>query len=189
MSLSNMSTGAPAWGTTRLSRLAAIMCVAVAFGGAFAEIALAWVWLSPAYIKQFVAPHVGLEAASVSLIWHTQLAGFAVSMIPLGVLLFALHQAYGLFDAYRCGELFPDSAPQRLRRIGLSMLALAVLRPVTAALLSAVLTYANPPGAKMLVIGLSLDDYMIGALGGLILAIGHVMVEAKKLADDAREII
>lgn len=175
--------------STRLPRLAAFMCFAVAAGGALSEILLAWVWLSPSWITKYVAPHVGVDPASVSLSGQIQLAGFAVSMMPLVVLLYALHQAYGLFDSYRRGELFPDDAPQRLRRIGLSMLALALLRPLTSAALSVVLTYGNPPGSKMLVLGLSLDDYMIAALGGLILAIGHVMVEAKRLADDARQII
>lgn len=189
MAVSEQYAAHSPWGATRLTRLAAIMCFVVAFGGALSEILLAWVWLSPEWITKFVAPHVGLDPASVSLSWQTQLLGFSVSMIPLGVLLFALHQAYGLFDRYRLGDLFPESAPQRLRRIGLSMLALALLRPITAAILSVVLTYANAPGAKMLVIGLSLDDYMIAALGGLILAIGHVMVEAKKLADDVRQIV
>ena len=41
----------------------------------------------------------------------------------------------------------------------------------------------------MLVIGLGLDDYMIAVFGGLILAIGHVMVEARRLADDNRQIV
>lgn len=189
MAISEQSAAPSPWGTTRLSRLAALMCFVVAFGGALSEILLAWVWLSPEWITKFVAPHIGLDPSSVSLSWQTQLLGFAVSMMPLSFLLYALHQAYGLFDMYRRGELFADSAPQRLRRIGLSMIALALLRPVTAAILSVVLTYANPPGAKMLVIGLSLDDYMLAALGGLIVAIGHVMAEAKKLADDARQII
>lgn len=191
MKTSEITAPLPAgpWGETHLSRLAALMCFAVAFGGALSEVLLAWVWLSPAWITKYVAPHIGLDPSSVSLSWQVQALGFAVSMIPLSVLLYALHQAYGLFDAYRQGELFPQSAPLRLRRIGQSMLALAVLRPVTAAMLSVVLTYANPPGAKMLVIGLSLDDYMIAALGGLLLAIGHVMVEARKLADENSQIV
>ncbi len=95
-----------------------------------------------------------------------------------------LHQAYQLFDGYRVGEIFTDMAPARLRRIGMSMVALAVLRPMTAALVSMLVTAGNPPGQRMLAIGLDIGDYMIAAFGGLILAIGHVMVEAKRLADD-----
>ena len=177
------------WGETRLSRLAAVMCCVVAIGGALSEIALAWVWLSPSWITKYVAPHAGVDPALVHVDWTVQAAGFAVSMVPLGVLLYALHQAYGLFDSYRRGELFPDSAPRRLRRIGLAMLALAVLRPISAAALSAVLTFANPPGQKLLVIGFSVEDYMIAVFGGLLMAIGHVMTEARRLADDNSQIV
>ncbi len=69
------------------------------------------------------------------------------------------------------------------------MIVLAALRPITGAALSVVLTFANPPGQKMLVLGISLDDYMIALFGGLILAIGHVMVEATRISDEHRQIV
>lgn len=177
------------WGETRLSRLAAVMCFVVAIGGALSELALAWVWLSPSWITKYVAPHAGVDPALVQVDWSVQAAGFAVSMLPLGVLLYALHQAYGLFDGYRRGELFPDSAPRRLRRIGVAMIVLAVLRPLTVAALGAVLTSGNPPGQRLFVLGFSVEDYMIAVFGGLLLAIGHVMTEAKRLADDNSQIV
>lgn len=189
-SIEPAASGLPApWGETRLSRLAALMCFVVAIGGALSEIALAWVWLSPSWITKYVAPHAGVDPTLVELNGAVQAAGFAVSMLPLGVLLYALHQAYGLFDSYRRGQLFPDSAPRRLRRIGVAMLVLAVLRPLTAAALSAILTFANPPGQRLVVIGFSVEDYMIAVFGGLLLAIGHVMAEAKRLADDNSQIV
>lgn len=177
------------WQPTRLSRLSALMCCVAALGGAVGEIALAWIWLSPDWVRTVVAPRVGVLPEQVALSTQVQLAGFLVSMLPLGVLLYALHQAYGLFDTYRRGNVFAKDAPLRLRRIGFSMMALAVLRPIASALLSMVLTYQNPPGGRLLVISFSLDDYMLAALAGLFFAIGHVMVEAARLADDAAQIV
>lgn len=172
-----------------LGRFAAVMCFVVAIGGALAELALAWVWLSPSLVETLVAPRIGLAAGVAALDGGTRLVGFAVSMLPLSVLLYALHQAYKLFDAYRLGNVFTLDAPVRLRRIGQSMLALAVLRPLTATLLGLVLTASAPPGQRILAIGISIDDYMIAVFGGLILAIGHVMVEAARLAEDNRQIV
>ncbi|MEQ1612422.1 MAG: DUF2975 domain-containing protein, partial [Hyphomicrobiaceae bacterium] len=117
------------------------------------------------------------------------LAGFAVSMIPMTVLLYLLHQAYALFDAFRLGNVFTADAPVRLRRIGSCMVALALLRPLAATLLGLALTWSNPPGQRILAIAISIDDYMIAAFGGLVLAIGHVMVDAARLADDNRQIV
>lgn len=172
-----------------LSRLAATMCFAVAIGGALAELLLAWVWLSPHLVETLVAPHVGLGTAPVTADATARLLGFLVSMAPLSVLFYALHQAYELFDSFRLGNLFTGDAPLRLRRIGFSMLTLAVLKPITDALLSMVLTMGNAESQRMLVIGLGIDDYMIAVFGGLILAIGHVMVEAGRIAEDGRSII
>jgi len=176
-------------GFKALRRLAAIMCFVVAIGGALAELALAWVWLSPSIVTAYVAPHVGLAGASVSTDGTTRLLGFLACMIPLSVLFYALHQAYELFDSYRLGKVFPDDAPARLRRIGLCMLALAILRPLTGALLSVILTAAAPAGQRMLTLGISIDDYMIALFGGLILAIAYVMTEAARVAADNRLIV
>ena len=170
-------------------RISSVMCFVVAIGGALAELGLAWVWLSPGHVQRLIVPQLGLGAIPVTLDFSTRLAGFAVSMIPLAVLFYALHQAFELFNGYRLGHLFTASAPTRLRRIGVSMLVLAVLRPISGTLLGLVLTLGNPPGQKILALSFSLDDYMIATFGGLILAIGDVMVEAKRLADDYSQIV
>jgi hypothetical protein len=173
----------------RLGRLSAFMCVAVAIVGVFAELALAWVWLSPDYVASMVVPRLGLANAPALIDGWTRFLGFLVSMVPMGVLLFMLHQSFKLFDAYRRGDVFTDDAPKRLRRIGLSMVALAPLCPLAAAALGMLMTSANPPGQRILAIGIGLDDMLIGILGGMVLAIGHVMVEAKRLADENRQIV
>ncbi len=187
MSGSNVELRFPAVGP--LGRLSAFMCLIVALGGALAELVLLWVWLSPSLVETLVMPRLGLGAAPVALDGWTRAAGFAVCMLPMAVLGYQLHQAYALFDAYRLGNVFTSAAPVRLRRIGISMVALAVLRPITATLLGIVLTAANPPGQRVISIGLNIDDYMIAAFGGLILVIGHVMVEATRLADEHRQIV
>lgn len=172
-----------------LGRLSAWMCFVVAVGGALAEIALAWVWLTPAWVQAYVVPHLGLNGVPVALDLSTRAVAFAASMIPMAVLLYMLHQAYALFDAFRIGNVFTATAPIRLRRIGSCIVALALLRPLTATLLGLILTSANPPGQRILAIGVGIDDYMIAALGGLVLAIGHVMVEGARIADDNRQIV
>lgn len=172
-----------------LRRLGAGMCFAVAIGGALAELALAWVWLSPDYVSAFVVPHLGLAGRAVATDGVTRALGFAVSMVPLSVLLYALHQSYQVFDSYRQGVTFSADVPRRLRRIGFAMVALGVLRPLANTALGLVLTASNPPGGRILALGISIDDYMIAAFGGLILAIGHAMAEAARIADDHRQII
>ncbi len=172
-----------------LQRLAAVMCFVVAIGGALAEILLLWVWMFPEHVEKFVVPHIGLTPGTAAVDVMTRLFGFGITMMPVAVLFYALNQAFELFDGYRQGDVFSADAPKRLRRIGFSMMLLGVLRPLTGALLSLALTAHNPPGHKMLVIGLGLEDYMIALFGGLIVAIGHVLVEANAVARDHAQII
>lgn len=172
-----------------LGRLSALMCVAVAVGGALAEIALAWVWLTPSLVEAYVVPELRLQGVPVALDVPTRLLAFAVSMIPMSVLLIMLHCAYRLFDDFRLGLVFTVDAVIGLRRIGSCILALAVLRPVTATLLSLILTWSNPPGQRILALSLGVDDYMAATLGGLVFAIGYVMADAARIADDNRQIV
>jgi Protein of unknown function (DUF2975) len=187
MPIAHSEMPSPAIG--QLGRLSAIMCGVVALGGALAELALIWVWLSPGLVEMFVLPRLGLGAYPVALDGWTRVAGFSVCMLPMAVLGFLLYQAFVLFDGYRLGDVFADAAPVRLRRIGFSMLALAVLRPVATTLLGVVLTMSNPPGQRIVSIGVSIDDYMIAMFGGLVLAIGHVMIQANLLAHEHRQIV
>jgi Protein of unknown function (DUF2975) len=189
MTTHSVSAGETATNQSDLRRIAAVMCFAIAIGGALAEVALAWIWLSPDYVAAHVVPHLGLAGAPAALDFGTRLTGFFVCMIPLSVIFFASHQAYELFENFRLGNIFVSSAPVRLRRIGLSMLALAVLQPLTSTLLGLALTATNPDGQRILSIGFSMNDYMFGLFGGLILAIAHVMVEAARMAEDHRQII
>ena len=63
------------------------------------------------------------------------------------------------------------------------------LRPIIGAILSLLLTLANPPGGRHIVIGISSDDYMIATFAGLVIAIGYVMTEAARLAEDNKQIV
>jgi Protein of unknown function (DUF2975) len=187
MSISRSDTSMSA--IDQLGRLSTFMCVVVVVGGFLAELAFIWIWFSPTAVETMVVPGLGLAGAPVALDVWTRAAAFAVCILPMSVLGWMLYQAYELFDSYRLGRVFTDEAPIRLRRIGLSLMALALVRPITATLLGVVLTLSNSPGQRILSIGIGIDDYMIAAIGGLMLAIGHVMVEAKRLADDNRQIV
>jgi Protein of unknown function (DUF2975) len=172
-----------------LGRLSTLMCGVIVLGAVLSEIALCWIWLSPDLVKAWVAPRLLLADVPVDLSISARLWSFAICMVPMGVLLYMLRQAFLLFEAYRTGRIFAADAPVRLRRIGWCLAAIGLLRVAVVAAVGLVLTAANPPGQRILAIAVSLDDYMIAAFGGLILAIGQVMVEANRLADDYQQIV
>jgi hypothetical protein len=161
----------------------------IAVAGALAMIGAGWVWLSPSRVEATVLPRICSGAVPLALDAGSRLAGFMIVVMPLAALLYLLYQAYALFDAFRRGHVLTDHVPVRLRRIGMSMIALAVIRPVSAMLLGLALTAPNAPGQRVLAIFVGIDDYLLAAFGGLMLAIGYAMAEAARIADDHRQII
>lgn len=172
-----------------LKRVANGMCLVVAFGILLTQGALAWVWLSPDHVSKLVAGRLGLSDVPLALDGMTRALGFAVSMIPLAPLFYALYQVHRLCDGIREGVVRWRVLAVRLKWTAWAMLAIAALRPLTNALLSIVLTGANAAHERHVVLAFSTDDYMIALLGGLIFILGRVMSEADMVALDNQQII
>lgn len=173
----------------RIRRLSLIMQGVVILGALFAELGLAWVWLSPAIIESFVLPRLELSSADIVLDGRTRLFGFLISSLPLTVVFYALYQAFCLFAGYRRGEIFTVRAAERLRHIALAVVAAVFMSPFVQAALSAALSFGAAPGKRAITMSFSLQDYLVATLGGLLLAIAYVMAEAVRIEKENREII
>lgn len=173
----------------RIRRLSLIMQIVVVVGAVFAELGLAWVWMSPSIVEELVVSRLQIPLADVSLDGPTRALGFLISSLPLMVIFFALYQAFLLFAGYRKGEIFTSDASGRLRRIALAIIAAVLMSPVVQAALSILLTAGAAPGRRHLVLQFSFNDYLVAALGGLLLAIALVMAEAVRIAKENREIV
>ena len=165
-------------------RFFVLLGVLLAVGGSL------WVWCSPE-LPRFLIADLGLVGkvppGSPELL--VRLLGIAVTALPVGLLVYALLEARRLFAEYAEGGFFNWSAARRLRRIALVICSLAFVGPLTRTLLVLVLTFNNPPGQRLLSIGLSFNDYFMGMVGGLLLAIAWVMVEAARISEENREFI
>ena len=172
-----------------LARIAGGVRLATVFGAVTTQCILAWVWLSPDRVAALAAPRLGLEHVALTLDGWSRGLGFSISMIPLMALFYALYQVYRLCDGLRRGAVFWQLSALHLQRVGWAMLAISGLRPLTNTLLSIILTAANAPGERHIVLAFSMDDYMIAVLGGLVLILGHVMNEAGLIARENQQII
>lgn len=163
--------------------------LATVFGAVMTQSIVAWVWFSPDRVAALVAPRLGLGPVALALDGWSRGVGFSISMIPMVALFYALYQVYRLCDGLRRGAVFWQLSALHLQRVGWAMLAISGLRPLTNALLSIILTAANAPGERHVVLAFSMDDYMIAVLGGLVLILGHVMSEAGLIAQENQQII
>jgi hypothetical protein len=64
------------------------------------------------------------------------------------------------------------------------VLAQAILGPISSTALMLAFTLNNPPGSRQLVISLSAHDYLALIVGGVLLAVAWVMVEATRIVDE-----
>lgn len=99
-------------------------------------------------------------------------------------LLFAIFQMKGLFDRYRRGDILTEACARHILRIGQGLMATSVAALLLPTPQTLVLTYDNPPGSRMLSLGLSSDAVAVFLLSGLLTVIGLALREAAKIADE-----
>lgn len=143
-----------------------------------------WFWLSPQHVLESGPQMAGVSSAAIVADDRARALGAAVSLLPVGIGLYALWQLWRLFAEYGAGRVFGRAALARLQRFAWALLAAALLAPLVRAALSVVLTLGNAPGQRQLVLGLSWDDYLAVLLAVVLIAIATVMAEAVRVAEE-----
>lgn len=116
-------------------------------------------------------------------------AALAVNL-PLALLtLYALWCLWRLFGGYLRGEVFTDAATRLLRRMGQSVVAIAVAMPLTDTATVLALTLGNPPGQRYLSFQLGSSHFVVLLCGLVFVAMGQVMREAQRMAQENAEFI
>ncbi len=167
----------------KLRRLSWVVRGLIVFGAVGLVAALAWTWAVPEHALVHLK-----EVASVcnppGLTTSARLLGAAWSLLPLGMSLLGLQRLWVLFGEYAHGRVFSHRALLCLRDFARCILALSIIAPIYAAVLSVIATWANAPGTRQLNINVSSDDYVMLLFGAVLLAISTVMAEAARVAED-----
>lgn len=112
------------------------------------------------------------------------LATAFVAVIPAAMFLMCLLQAWQLFGLAGRNQLYSVSGQAVLGRLGKLAVAAASLGFVTRTIVGLMLTWANPPGQKMLMIGIGSGE-MTGLLVGLLVFLFAAVVrDATALAQE-----
>jgi len=146
--------------------------------------AMVLVFWAPDWTYNLLLPRLGDAGVNLTLTPGRLAAAAAIIAIPVGVLLFGLWQARALFADFAEGRAFTLASARHLRDFAACVLAQAILGPLSSAAVSLALTFSNPPGNRQFAIPLSLDNYVALIVGGVLLAVAWVMVEATQIADE-----
>lgn len=168
----------------RLRRFSKAMAMLTTLGMLLIAIAMIAVFLVPDWTRNLLLARLGQAGHDLSLSPGRVIAAAAITAVPVGVLLFGLWQVRTLFLNFVDGHVFTLASARLLRDFAGAVLAQAVLGPLSSTALMLAFTLDNPPGNRQLVIALSMHDYLALIVGGVLLAVAWVMMEATRIADE-----
>lgn len=141
-------------------------------------------WLSPDWVRAAGPSVAGIGSHPMVIDERALLLGALASLPGVLLGLVALWHLWQLFGEYGAGRVFGSLAQRHLRAFAWCMLASALLAPLLRAAVGVALTLGNPPGQRLLAIGLSWNDYVGILCGAVLLAVAVVMSEAVRLAEE-----
>lgn len=110
--------------------------------------------------------------------------GFAVTLPGLAVELYALLKLRQLFSLYAGGRIFERENVGCIKALGFALLIGQALNPISQGLITVVLTFQNPPGQRMIQIGLSDANLTAIVCGLMIIVVAWIMDEGRKLQEE-----
>ncbi len=118
-----------------------------------------------------------------------RLLAFLCDLVPLSAITYALFKLKNLFLLYEKGRIFTGQNVDCYRALGRTLMVWVACDIVNRTLLGIVLTLDNPPGKRLLVIGLDGGDFTGIFVGVAVLIISWVMDEGRKMQEEQALII
>lgn len=146
-------------------------------------------WLLPEGAEFVARNFAALRHEPITLTPVALGLGWAISSLQLGILAVGLWAMAQVFRLFAQGEHFHPGVGGYVYRFGKTLLLLGVAGPLFRTLMVLAVTFANPPGQKLLIIGFSTNELIISLVGLLLVMLGYVLQEAAAIAADNRQII
>lgn len=171
----------------RLTRLAGFASWASFVSAALMALATAYLWLVEGALSDWLAKSVeGIMVTPSSTMIG---AAGAAAMAPVVLLVLMLAELGRLFRRFANGPVFDPAIPRQLGRVGWLAFSSCAATVVCKTVVTLLMTSANPPGHRMLTIGV--DSQALAGLmfGFLFLVFSLVMQEALGLAEENRSFV
>jgi hypothetical protein len=168
----------------RLARLSNVMAWVTTVGIVLIVVLTTAAFFIPEWTRNLLLAKLGQPGASLPITPLTRALAAAVVAVPVGVMLYGLFAVRALFREFAEGRVFTVQAARHLQTFGASVLAQALLGPLTATALSLAMSLGNPPGQRAITVALSINDYFALVVGGALFAVATMMREAARLADE-----
>lgn len=171
----------------RLTRLAGFASWASFVSAALMALATAYLWLVEGALSDWLAKSVeGIMVTPSSTMIG---AAGAAAMAPVVLLVVMLAELGRLFRRFANGPVFDPAIPRQLGRVGWLAFSSCAATVVCKTVVTLLMTSANPPGHRILTIGV--DSQALAGLmfGFLFLVFSLIMQEALGLAEENRSFV
>ena len=133
-----------------------------------------------------IAASAGLGPRSIELDIAGRVGAAVLSIIPVLALSWGFWRLSATLAHFGRDQPFAPAAVRGLRDFGSGVLACAVLKPICAAALSVLLTWAGP---KALALSISSDTLVLLLLGAVMTLMGWALSEAAALAEENAQFV
>ncbi|MEM8634162.1 MAG: DUF2975 domain-containing protein [Pseudomonadota bacterium] len=100
-----------------------------------------------------------------------------------------LFAGFRLFSTLSGGEPFSTRVQRDIRFLGATILLNGIIGLFMRSAFTLALTYDNPPGKGELSIAISSSQISYLLVGGIILILGHIFLQAVRISDENRQIV
>lgn len=153
---------------------------------------LAIFWINAPHPLARIAPHSSFFLSYIPgglnilypLSAQTKILGFAVSLIPLSINLIIIYLLISLFKQFSNNEIFTINNVRTIKRIGYALLIGQLLSPIHQALLSAVLTWSNPPGMRTISVSFVGTNIGIILTAVLLILISWIFAQGAEIQEE-----
>ncbi len=115
--------------------------------------------------------------------------GFLITMLPMAVIMYGVHQLVKLFKLYGQAIIFSQANILCFRNIGFSIFAWVISTKIYDILITYLLTHNNPPAYQLVTTKFGTQDLVVILTGFIILLISWIMNEGRKLKEENDQMI
>jgi len=150
---------------------------------------LVWLWTDAQALAHYARSAIGLGDAVLAPSVRGYWVAFGLAWIPAGLFILAMLQLGRLFRAFGEGRVLVEENAAGLLRVGWLLACFGAATPIIRTLQSIALTFDNPPGQRHLAITLDPGIFAALAAAAALIAFGHVLREAIRLADENQSFV
>ena len=127
---------------------------------------------------------LGIGAIKAPIETWQRVAGAALSLLPVGMLIAGLLQARRCFLLFAAGRVFVSEATLCLRRFAGWVAASVAAGMLASTALSVVLTINNPPGMRQLIVGVGSNEVFTLSFAAMVWLMAAVIAHGQALAEE-----